>query len=313
MATGAPLPIDEVRRRLLGNDPDRLASFEASLERQRESRSLYASADGEPVLRHSFVAFIDVLGTRAAMSNFTDDDLRQQIQRLDETRWLVHDETWAGEFQRILSFSDSLVVGSPVDLPLEGGADLGLFITSLLPYILRHAQDGKFHRGGVAFGRLYIDDQLVTGPALVEAVDLEEKDAVFPRVLLSDDCVRLARVDDADFAADYAWMSPWRNELLVDGDGRIFLNYLSSLLDWDDERAVRQALRRHRDAISDQLSSTSQPPTVLQKYRWLAEYHNYVCDEFFPGLSDCKIQDELPESDARMPRQFGRLPRLSNP
>ena len=101
----------------------------------------------------------------------------------------------------------------------------------------------------MACGSLYMDDQLVTGPALVEAVDLEANDAVFPRILLSDDCVRLARVDDADFAAD----SPWRNELLVDGDGRIFLNYLSSLLDWDDEGAVHQGLCRHRDAISLQL------------------------------------------------------------
>ena len=102
--------------------------------------SLYADGNGEPVLRHSFVAFIDVLGTRPAMANFTDDDLRQQIRRLDETRWLVHEEAWAGEFQRMLSFSDSLVVGFPVDLPLEGGTDLGWLITSLLPYILSHAR-----------------------------------------------------------------------------------------------------------------------------------------------------------------------------
>lgn len=45
---------------------------------------------------------------------------------------------------------------------------------------------GWLVRGGITIGDFYIDDMFVWGAALVKAYELEEKIAVYPRVILDE-------------------------------------------------------------------------------------------------------------------------------
>lgn len=229
-------------------------------------------------MRPSFAVYIDALGTKQAMKSFTDVELRAQLVLMDQLNWFLHAPEWEGELQRFLSFSDNVIVGVPLGRDDTGGYGLGFFLGSVAAYQLHMTLKGRFQRGGIGTGPLYIDDSFVTGPALVDAVTLEQDVAVHPRIVLSETCAAIA-VSDGRHYADVS-ESPWNSQLLVDGDGRVFVDYLDALTDSPDAKQVRAGVAKHRDQVEAALVKFNEPGRIREKYRWAAEYHNYVCDRW---------------------------------
>src|SRR5207247_8133658 len=87
------------------------------------------------------------------------------------------------EFQ-VRYFTDTLFIGYPIRERI--GALLSLL--KVMHYIgflqMELAREGYFIRGALSVGDLYVDDQIVFGPALMEAYRAEQQRAVFPRVIL---------------------------------------------------------------------------------------------------------------------------------
>ena len=59
-----------------------------------------------------------------------------------------------------------------------------------------------------------------------------------------------------------------------DGDGYCFIDYLRAFRLNTDARLFRKVMRRHREAIKMKLHKFEHERGVLEKYKWLAEYHN---------------------------------------
>lgn len=115
---------------------------------------------------------------------------------------------------------------------------------------------------GLSLGLFHVREGLIFGPALVEAYELEDLHAVHPRVVLSKE-------------AEAVIPRP-SSQLLCDGDGWTFINYLDPLLEEpDDPVAVLQA---HRDRVLAGLSLNRDRKRVWEKHRWVAEYHNAFVD-----------------------------------
>jgi len=238
------------------------------------------------VLRRSFVIYIDELGTRSAAESMTDEDLRRNIADHDRLRGMLSDRDGIfDDAERMLTFSDNIVIGSPTLADPELYGDEGQFfgIVSVAVYLLNQAVLGRFYRGGIAVGDLYIDDSYVAGPALIEAVDLEEKVANSPRVLLSETSASLALAHLRHHSGGDPWADPYNRYLLRDADGRLFVNYLGAAAEDEPyiEGAVEDALARHRDAVLVRAASAPPDPKVTAKYEWLVGYHNWICSRFF--------------------------------
>jgi hypothetical protein len=78
---------------------------------------------------------------------------------------------------------------------------------------------GVLIRGGFTFGRLYHENGVVFGEAMVDAYQLESKHAIRPRVLVSDRILkRLTGIPETD-----------RTFLLQDTDGVWHLNYFAEM------------------------------------------------------------------------------------
>lgn len=229
-------------------------------------------------MRPSFAVYIDALGTKQAMKTFTDVELRAQLTLMDQLNWFLHAPEWEGESQRFLSFSDNVVVGVPLGRDDTGGYGLGFFLGSVAAYQLHMTLNGRFQRGGIGTGLLYIDDTFVSGPALVDAVTLEQEVAVHPRIVLSEACAAIAVLDGRHYG-DVS-KSPWNSQLLVDGDSRVFVDYLKTLTDSPHAKHVRDGVAEHRDQVETALAKFNEPGRIREKYRWAAEYHNYVCDRW---------------------------------
>lgn len=286
-------------------------------KRLAEARRLYTGSGGQQVLRRSFAVYLDGLGTKAAIATLDDKMLNYQITLLDRFRWLLHDEGWQEGYQRFLSFTDNVVVGVPVEEDTSGAEELSNLLDSVERYQVSLAGRGQFMRGGVAVGNLYIDDRLATGPALVDAAILEEEIAIYPRVVLSDACVELIVEDLATCVKQQ--MPSWDDLLLVDADGVVFLNYLTSISQDDlffyeeDEEEdsmdeLEAGLMAHRYAVEEKLRKFAAPSRIREKYRWVADYHDYVCAEFLADSFDYLIDNALlTPLERQYPRQFRRF------
>jgi hypothetical protein len=253
--------------------------------RESEARRLYSDTDGRPVLRRSFVTYIDELGTRAASQSMTDQDLRSNIDDRDRLRDILGDQDSPnGDLERVLTFSDNIVVAAPTHPLSDTYGDEGqLFqIASIAIYLLNQAVRRRFYRGGIAVGLVYAAESYVAGPALIEAVDAEEHDAVTPRVLLAQSSTALAEFHMQHYSGGHPQDEPYNSYVLRDEDGRMFVNYLAAAAEEEPylKGAIHSALSRHRDAVRYRAAAVTDP-RVQAKYDWLIGYHNWVAAEFF--------------------------------
>ena len=249
-----------------------------------------------PVLKDSFVAYLDELGTKAKLGSYAQEDLRQDLKRYEQFMEFLSDENdpaRAGTFV-INTFSDNISICRPMHLPADRGEPLTARLFDLLEgialYQFNTAIAGTPLRGGVTIGSAYARPGFVTGSAHLEAVAMEENLAVFPRVLVSEAVV------------EKLLNAPTEEEReLVDGlirkddDDKYFLNYLplgidsmqlSSKVTRND---VVTAMRRHREYVVTGLETFRDTPRAQEKYAWAARYHNSVCVGYGGPLADVLI------------------------
>lgn len=136
------------------------------------------------------------------------------------------------------------------------------------------AAEGVLLRGAVSMGDLLVDpaESLVFGPALVRSYDLERKQAVYPRIVID----RNLALD-----ANKTFQNAFENLIRRADDGTYFLDYLCGLLTVQFDPPVaadvrERIVRDHRKTIEVALNDTSvrKDESIIQKYRWLALYHN---------------------------------------
>ena len=152
---------------------------------------------------------------------------------------------------------------------------------------------GFFIRGGLSIGDLFVDDNSVYGPALLEAYGLESKAAVNPTVVLSDDVMDLV-LHHCNFYKGEA--PPQNREVLVNADGRFFINYLSEcFVDTGVSEEINWAtLRTHKKQVEKALNKYRHLPAIFAKFSWLAAYHNYFCEgvSAYPGYESKMLVSE---------------------
>ena len=182
-------------------------------------------------------------------------------------------------------FSDCTYVSA---LSVPGGIDKVLRI--VLGYAQHLLRRGFFVRGGIARGLAAHRGGMVVGPAVLNAYSMEQKAAVFPRIVVEDaiaeDLLAIAR-------------KPNPTATIRQGeDGLYFVDVLSTLGLRDDGEAD---LRRANALIVKHLEKRL-PLDVSAKWRWLAAQHNravrLVVSRGKTGLPSIERPDvvELPDS-----------------
>lgn len=134
--------------------------------------------------------------------------------------------------------------------------------------------DGVLMRGGVTMGQLFADPQenLVFGPALIRAYELEQNQATYPRIVI-----------DPELAAEAtkSFKNMFDNLIRRGEDGIFFLDYLCGILTVNFTPAMTSEVRNHivrghRETIDRALGNRAirTDESLNRKYTWLALYHN---------------------------------------
>lgn len=240
----------------------------------------------------ALVIFIDILGT----SDNDDFDSLFQINKLfrrltneqeqqDKKSWNQH-----RIYKRtIFSFSDCTYIvydyKDGIDDSRKDNIELSwVALYNTVNMLQELIKAGYAFRGGVALGKVYYDkdENIVFGPAVVEAYKLESKCAKNPRVLIQEDtAIKILQWHNDNYNKlksqehIYQGISSINGEIIkIDSeDNKYHLNYLNNI-DCDEEKLKEFILKQLEKAKNNNNIK------VMKKYLWLSDYYkNEIVDK----------------------------------
>jgi hypothetical protein len=241
-----------------------------------------------------FCAFIDILGFRSLVEAsardysilaFLHSTLSLVVTSLPEANNVVllrsarrrfrfgshpkWDAAWERASRRLerrlrgTAFSDSVVLSAPDDWD-----ELGWLLATLEDLVHTMLRNGVLVRGGIAYGELVHSTSLVFGPALVDAYLLESKEAVVPRVVVSDRAFeRMAetwhtQMEEMPGAFDPSYLE---RMFRLDADGKRHLEFLGDM--------SCHTAAEIRNSIVSGMGRAAIPSSCV-KWNWIANYYN---------------------------------------
>jgi len=243
-----------------------------------------------PIMLLSFVCYADILGysnlSKEAINSGKGLEflhrLRHGLSKAYE-RVREHSKGFGignDSFFTVKVFTDNIVVGYPLHRPgLDyGEPELGNILSIFSEFQVGLATEGFFLRGGIAFGEHYMDDDIVFGDALLQAVD-QEKSGGPPRISLSPSAIEKVQHQLGRWGTTGS--APQHEDLMEDADGTIFLNYLGEAFSvFPDGGIFFDLIEGHQINLIKGLTDYRGNPGVRAKFEWAARYHNFVCQEF---------------------------------
>jgi hypothetical protein len=225
----------------------------------------------------ALVTYLDILGFRELVQTESAGRISRTIRLVRDALKPSHDRAKLYEMT-YQSFSDLTVVS----IPVLTSANLYFRPGALRQQIVRVAnaqvdllQEGIVVRGAITFGSIVRSYGQLFGPALIKAYDLESKVAIYPRVIIDDIVFRELKRNPA------LTMSGGEDEereimrlVIEDRDHHRFIDYLSVFYRRSDSRPFRRFLKDHKQLIDKGLEEFSENESVVEKYRWMAAYHN---------------------------------------
>lgn len=234
------------------------------------------------------VTFFDILGFRNLVETAKPNLIEGILQKIRQRT------TPDAELRKlyeigVIAFSDSIVravnIKSKSNIIHPSGIlyyelfDLA-FIQSGLIF-----EDGVFLRGAITADNLHLKGKTVFGPGLVRAYEIESKEAVYPRILVDDKLMELAKKAKQFLGASHhepmTDMTCIERLTRVDADGKRFINYLEvARYDTDGDLELLNVLDKHYERIAEKSLENCSNDRVMEKFRWAASYHNAVVNKY---------------------------------
>lgn len=213
-------------------------------------------------MQFHIVAFIDILGFSQMVKLDATSDQSNFLTIFKDAIGEVRQTFGENDSLDVKMFSDSIVVGAPMTPD-----NLKRVLEACIDLQRRFLRRNVLVRGGISLGKHYSDEQVTFSAALVAAYEIESKLARFPRIVVDKNLL------------DYFENHPGTGEDLKanalslmkrDRDGACFTHFLRHE-DFEDSTA------KLREMLAPQRSAED---TVLEKLRWLHDYHSYCASLF---------------------------------
>jgi len=215
----------------------------------------------------NLIAFVDVLGIKKLIADHTSGNEDVAIDKIEEMRKIVDTSSELIEDKNnfnYLHISDSFVFICKPD-------SIILLIELLSTIQTRIIQECKFLlRGAVTMGDAIVREEgkFIIGPAYIKAYQLQEKDAIYPRIIVDKSAVK-AIEKKKESVEKY---------LKRDADKEWFIDYIKVCMARDSLSAADMRIRLKRDRIFDHISRNFKDQyeqanhNIAQKYGWTMQY-----------------------------------------
>lgn len=251
--------------------------------------------------------FIDILGFKQHIEESVKDEAKSTVRPF--TVFRIHYalsaisramnfsleglSTGVRSSKQVTQFSDSVVVSYKLD---EKSAVFDMLYDIYLLQI-QLIQHGILVRGAITAGKLFHDKNLVFGPALVKAAELE-KLAMYPRVILNQEIIDLGKNRHAQHHSSDDEEKSIMSLLKQDLDGMFFIDYFGvSPGEFDDEwDGLFQHLIELRELIK-RLSQLTRNQSIRLKHSWMRQKFNEIARPLeqskFRQLNGFYVPDDL--------------------
>lgn len=248
------------------------------------------------------LAFIDVLGFSESIKNtiINGQEVIEETKKIDN---LLNNIQWhlnynKENFDQMLQnskitshFSDSIIISY---LMTEESGIFQILLDIL--YICTTAlHDNFLLRGSIVCDKIYHKENKIFGPALVKAYEIENKMAIYPRIVLDDGIVEIAKKyysinHDAEMEVDFI-----KKLVSLDFDGLHYINYFDAIeseLDGGIEE-MPSYLENLRSVIKKM--EAVQNISVRAKYLWIKEKYNNTIKKYKNNYDNDRAKNEFPK------------------
>lgn len=239
----------------------------------------------EKKLRTYYIAYFDILGYKAFFDNNSTEEIWELLNSNISIANDIVRKTANGKFL-IKSFSDNFMIL----LDAQNGADeyTAINYLSKLVAILQLRFIEKYSilvRGSITKGEIYIDDNIVFGQGLINAVSLENT-ANFPRVIVDSNTINveicgklcqnyLSKDEDDEFYVDF---------FKAFNDNERNLLFTSNEIGQNQYTIVREHIiklvnkyGKYNRQVKD-IKKISEAEKTISKYAWLLMKFNQFCE-----------------------------------
>lgn len=236
--------------------------------------------------RKAIVTFLDILGFKELVKSYSADVVTRKLLALEKyTKPLFEggDDDIQDLLPKVFQFSDTVIRVQFTDSANNRKIPSGMFFSEILQMVFAQSdliRNGVFLRGGMSYGDVCIVDNKVFGRAIIDAYQMESMHALYPRIALSPDLILehtrnpFLRKHGHTVEDEYNHI---RRLLRKGDDGIFYIDYaraVESELDNIDEYPL--FLRHHRELIIQGAEKNKLNQNILNKYLWLATYHNSI-------------------------------------
>jgi hypothetical protein len=184
------------------------------------------------------LAYIDILRFKNAVNNTIKEDGNDnfhEIQRIDN---ILNELQWQSKYKDYL-ISNEFPIGSKVTTQFSDSIiisylkteNIGIYRILLDIYFLciTAMQNGFLFRGAVVNGKVIHTKEKIFGPAYLKAYEMEQKKAIFPRVIIDDDVIAIAKNNYSKCANPDAEYNDLLKLIPCDFDGIRYIDYVNKL------------------------------------------------------------------------------------
>lgn len=215
-----------------------------------------------------YIAFLDMLGFKKMIEKKGAEEILSIFERIDKPyksilelggRGLISAETV--DALKIKVMSDSICFY--IDASKQNALLHILVSCAAFQYNLLDLSEPILLRGAIVRGKLYAENDILFGPGLTQAYLMEEYNAKYPRIIITNDVLDYARRENA---SDHRTLEEIDREIVFrDFDAFYTLNVIQALMAWDKDRRI---INRLAERIVCVLNSTIDE-SIREKHLYL--------------------------------------------
>ena len=263
-----------------------------------------------------YCAFIDILGFRDLVRRLGGDN--SQFETLRTLLAKIHSPVnpatkgWHIDF-RAQSISDAVAISTIAND--TGLIHLFIAIEKLAVELLK---EGYLIRGALVKGKLYHDDKMVFGDALIHAYELESTIVRFPRVMITRDVMQDVEGFCSGFLSDRRGI--YQSHIEQADDGPHYVHVLRTIANTiaklqleninlpPEKQHSLEEFARIQAVIQKRLNESTDKPRHFEKVQWFARYWNqhvpYGATKFTPitgpGMDIVTWRNPIPQPDGSL-------------
>ncbi len=249
--------------------------------------------------KEQIVCFIDILGFSELIKKAQEDDnfaietiknlssnIQEKVIKNIDPKIEWNDDEGSDLQYRI--FSDCICISydiSKFDADIKSKM-IYFFLQTILYIQSDLVKEDIFIRGAISIDKHFQNEDIIFSAALVNAYNSESKNAIYPRIVLEESVIQYIKHYEDEQSITY-----FNTFIKRDPDNIIFMDYLSYTVQLGLEEEHENNFELHKIILENRLKLETEPK-VLQKYLWVANYHNYKVKEYELN-SKYKIEQNL--------------------